>query len=97
MDWKTLLELERHVTYANTRALAAEAIGDPYAHAMRLMSIGRRIHINTQKLSAWPKYLRLELVVDSEISILDIQAWIHQTKAPGGAAWKYKWDGQVLL
>jgi hypothetical protein len=33
-------------------------------------------------LSAWPKYLQLELVVDSEISTLDIQAWIRQTKAP---------------
>jgi hypothetical protein len=37
------------VTYAYARALAAEAIGDPYAHAMRLMSISRRIHINTQE------------------------------------------------
>ena len=35
-----------------------------------------------RKLSAWPKYLQLELVADSEISTLDIQAWIHQTKAP---------------
>jgi hypothetical protein len=33
-------------------------------------------------LSAWPKYLQLELVVDSEISTLGIQAWIRQTKAP---------------
>ena len=33
-------------------------------------------------LSTWPKYLQLELVVDSEISTLDIQAWIRQTKAP---------------
>lgn len=33
-------------------------------------------------LSAWPKYLQLELVVDSEIFTLDIQAWIRQTKAP---------------
>jgi hypothetical protein len=32
-------------------------------------------------LSAWPKNLQLELVVDSEISTLDIQAWIRQTKA----------------
>lgn len=32
-------------------------------------------------LSAWPKYMQLELVVDSEISTLDIQAWIRQTKA----------------
>ena len=31
-------------------------------------------------LSAWPKYLQLELVADSEISTLDIQAWIRQTK-----------------
>jgi hypothetical protein len=33
-------------------------------------------------LSAWPTYLQLDLVVDSEISTLDIQAWIRQTKAP---------------
>ena len=33
-------------------------------------------------LSAWPKYLQLELVVNSEISTLDIQAWIRKTKAP---------------
>lgn len=33
-------------------------------------------------LSAWPKYLQLGLVVDSEISTLDIQAWVHQTRAP---------------
>jgi hypothetical protein len=36
------------------------------------------IHIHT----GWPNYLQLELVVDSEISTLDIQAWIRQTKAP---------------
>lgn len=33
-------------------------------------------------LSAWPKNLQLGLVADSEISTLDIQAWIRQTKAP---------------
>jgi hypothetical protein len=33
-------------------------------------------------VSEWPKYLQLELVVDSEISTLDIQAWLRQTKAP---------------
>lgn len=38
-------------------------------------------HMAHRKLSAWPKYLQLELVVDSEISTLDIQAWIRQTKA----------------
>ena len=33
-------------------------------------------------LSAWPKHLQLEPVFDSQINILDIQAWLRETKAP---------------
>ncbi len=33
-------------------------------------------------LSAWPKDLQLEIVADTEIFTLDIQAWIRETKAP---------------
>jgi len=49
-----------------------------YTHARALAAEA----IGDPMLSAWPKYLQLELVVDSEISTLDIQAWIRQTKAP---------------
>lgn len=49
-----------------------------YAHARALAAEA----IGDPMLAAWPKYLQLELVVDSEISTLDIQAWIRQTQAP---------------
>jgi hypothetical protein len=81
-EWTGRLHSDWNGTYAYARASAAEAIGDPYAHAFPLMSISRRNSHLHRKLSAWPKYLQLELVVDSEISTLDIQAWIRQTKAP---------------
>jgi hypothetical protein len=48
-EWTGRLDSNWNGTYAYALALAAEAIGDPYAHAMCLMSISRRIHINTQE------------------------------------------------
>jgi hypothetical protein len=32
-------------------------------------------------LSAWPKHMQLEPVFDSQMNILDFQAWAHKTKA----------------
>jgi len=49
-----------------------------YVHARASAAVA----IGDPMLSTWPKYLQLDLVVDSEISTLDIQAWIRQTKAP---------------
>ncbi len=44
--------------------------------------LSRKNSHSRRKLWAWPKDLQLELIADSEISTLDIQAWIRQTKAP---------------
>ncbi|KAF8501471.1 hypothetical protein F5888DRAFT_1233616 [Russula emetica] len=80
-EWTGRLYSNWNGTYVHARASAAVAIGDPYAHAfLRCRSVGDS-HPH-RMLSTWPKYLQLDLVVDSEISTLDIQAWIRQTKAP---------------
>lgn len=82
-EWTGRLYSSWNGTYAHARASSAEAIGDPYAHAIRFDVHQPGGFTSThRKLSAWPKYLQLELVDDSEISTLDIQAWIRQTKAP---------------
>ncbi len=81
-EWTGRLYSNWNGTYTYARASAAEAIGDPYAQCFPLMCISLRNSHPHRKLSAWPKCLQLELVVDSEISTLDIQAWIRQTKAP---------------
>jgi hypothetical protein len=33
-------------------------------------------------ISAWPKHLQLEPVFDSQVNNLNIQGWMHDTKAP---------------
>ncbi|KAF8462792.1 hypothetical protein DFH94DRAFT_787675 [Russula ochroleuca] len=38
--------------------------------------------VRNPKLSAWPSHLQLEPVFDSQINILDIRAWMDETKAP---------------
>jgi hypothetical protein len=62
-------------------AKANEAARDPYAHpSMKLLSVG---HLDPcRKLSAWPKDLQLDIVNDPDISTLDIQTWMLETKAP---------------
>ena len=85
-EWTGRLYSNWNGTYAYALALAAEAIGDPYAHAMppmRLMSISRRIHINTQEAISVAKVFICDLNLSLILKIhIDIQAWIHQTKAP---------------
>jgi hypothetical protein len=74
--WTGSLYLNGICAYA--RAQETEAVRDPYAHSfVKRLSIlhPRRI------LSAWPKHFQLEPVFDSQINILDIQAWAHKTKA----------------
>jgi len=53
--------------------------------------------VHNPKLSAWPRDLQLDLVNGPDISTLDIQAWILETKAPvvllrcidGTDAWQF--------
>jgi hypothetical protein len=81
-EWSGTLHSNWNGTYAHARALGTEAVGDPYAHAFVNKKISKKNSHSCRKLSTWPKDLQLELVADSEISTLDIQAWIRQTKAP---------------
>lgn len=82
-EWTGRLYSDWNRTYAYARAIAAEAIGDPYVYASLFFYLYQSEDLHPyRKLSAWPKYLQLELVADNEISTLDIQAWIRQTKAP---------------
>ena len=74
--WTGSLYLNGICAYA--LAQETEAVRDPYAHSfVKCLSIlhPRRI------LSAWPKHLQLEPVFDSQMNILDFQAWAHKTKA----------------
>ena len=64
---------------AHARAHADETIRNPYAHSfVKCLSA---LH-SRRKLSAWPNHLQLEPVFDTQINHLDIQAWMHETKAP---------------
>ena len=60
-EWTGRLYSTWNGTYAYALALAAEAIGDLYAHAMRLMSISRRIHINAQEAISVAKVIICDL------------------------------------
>ena len=75
--WTGSLYLNGICAYA--RAQATETVRDPYAHFF-LKRISA-LHPG-RMLSTWGKHLQLEPVFDSQINILDIQLWAHETKAP---------------
>jgi hypothetical protein len=62
-------------------AKATEAAHNPYAHTSAKLLLVGHLH-PSRKLSAWPKDLQLDIVNDPDISTLDIQAWMLETKAP---------------
>ena len=59
----------------------AEAVGDLYVHAFVKCVLVGDLH-TCRKLSALPTELEVELVVGLKLSILAIQVWIRENKAP---------------
>jgi hypothetical protein len=76
-EWTGILYLNG--VCAHARAQASETVHDPYGQSFvkRLRVLHPR-----RMISAWPKHLQLEPVFDSQVNNLNIQGWMHDTKAP---------------
>jgi len=78
-EWTGMLNLNG--TLVPVRALMAEAVGDLYVYAFFKCVLVGDLHA-CRKLSAFPDELQVELAVGPKLSILDIQVWIRENKAP---------------
>jgi hypothetical protein len=78
-EWTGTLNLNG--TRVPVRALIAKAVGDLYVHAFVKCVLVGDLH-TCRKLSAWPTELEVELAVGLKLSILAIQVWIRENKAP---------------
>jgi hypothetical protein len=78
-EWIGTLKLNG--TRVPVRALMAEAVGDPYVHALINYVLIGDLHA-CRKLSALPNDLEVEPAVGLKLSILAIQVWIRKNKTP---------------
>ena len=77
-EWTGTLNLNGACVPA--RAKATEAVQNPYAHIS--CAVWNLCLHPCRKLTTWPKDLQLDLANGPDISTLDIQTWIYETKAP---------------
>jgi hypothetical protein len=78
-EWTGTLNLNG--TRVPVRALMAEAFGDPYVNAfVKCVLVGDLY--TCRKLSTLPTELEIEPAVGLKLSILAIQGWIRENKAP---------------